>query len=213
MIHPTRTNLLLLKDKSRSVTKSTGILKARRQALIRELLNATVPFLKSREEIRRLYGRALDELAISLGREGRGNIDSIAVTTEREFTVDIIERRIWGLNYRDVQSAESPVRNPQERGYDYSLTTLHLEECIYLFEKLVESMIGIAAFESKIKVISDEIKKSTRRIRILEEKVLPEIKHQIRAISQYISEREREAHYRLAKFKEIVSEPEQKHTE
>ncbi len=204
MIHPTRTNLLILGEKALSVSKSIGILKARRQALIRELLNTTVPFLDSREEIRRIYGKALDELSVTLGYEKMETIDSIAVTSEQELMVEIIEKSIWGLKYRDVETADSPVRNPQERGYDYSLTNLHLEECIYLFEKLVESMIGIAAFESKIKIISDEITKSTRRIRILEERRLPELKRQIKTISLYISEREREAHYRLKKRKEIV---------
>lgn len=204
MIHPTRTNLLILGEKALSVSKSIGILKARRQALIRELLNTTVPFLDSREEIRRIYGKALDELSISLGYEKRETIDSIAVTSAQELMVEIIEKSVWGLKYRDIETADSPVRNPQERGYDYSLTNLHLEECIYLFEKLVESMIGIAAFESKIKIISDEITKSTRRIRILEERRLPELKSQIKTIFLYISEREREAHYRLKKRKEIV---------
>ncbi|UCE79143.1 MAG: V-type ATP synthase subunit D [Nitrospiraceae bacterium] len=204
MIHPTRTNLLILGEKALSVSKSIGILKARRQALIRELLHTTVPFLDSREEIRRIYGKALDELSVSLGYEKRETIDSIAVTSEQELMVEIIEKSIWGLKYRDIETDDSPVRNPQERGYDYSLTNLHLEECIYLFEKLVESMIGIAAFESKIKIISEEITKSTRRIRILEERRLPELKRQIKTISLYISEREREAHYRLKKRKEIV---------
>lgn len=206
MIHPTRTNLLILREKALSVLKSIGILKARRQALIRELLNTTVPFMDSREEIRRIYGKALHELSISLGYEKREIIDSLAETCEQGLTVEIIEKSIWGLTYRDIGVADSPVRNPQERGYDYSLTNLHLEECIYLFEKLVESMIGIAAFESKIKIISDEIRKSTRRIRILEERRLPEMKSRIKTISLYISEREREAHFRLKQRKEMVGE-------
>lgn len=206
MIHPTRTNLLLLKDKAKSVFKSMSILKARRQALIQEFLKTTVPFLRSREEIRRLYGKALDELALSTGHEGRENIESITVTAEREFSVTVIERSIWGLRYRDILAGESPVRKPEERGYDYSMTTPHLEECIYLFEKLIGSMIEIAEYESKIKRLADEITKTTRRIRILEEKKLPELRLQIKTIAQYISEREREAHYRLKKFKEMAFE-------
>jgi len=51
MIHPTRTNLLLLKEKARSVTGSIGILKARRLALIREFLATSTPFLSSREKV------------------------------------------------------------------------------------------------------------------------------------------------------------------
>lgn len=44
IIHPTRTNLLLLRERAASVANSVGILKARRQALIREFLTVTIPY-------------------------------------------------------------------------------------------------------------------------------------------------------------------------
>ncbi len=201
MIHPTRTNLLLLKDNALSVTNSIGILKARRQALIREFLSTTLPFLRSREDIRNTYGKAIEELALSLGHEGRNNIESITLVTKRDMGVEITERSIWGLKYRDVIAQESSVRGTDERGYDYLSTTPHLEECIYSFEKILESMLNIATFESKLKRLGAEILKTTRKIRVLEERVLPDLKHQIKTISQYIGEREREAYYRLKIFK------------
>lgn len=42
-----------------------------------------------------------------------------------------------------------------------------------------------------------------RKIRVLEERVLPDLNHQIKTIYQYIDEREREAYYRLKMFKNI----------
>lgn len=201
IIHPTRTNLLLLKDKAQSVTNSIGILKARRQALIKEFLNTTLPFLRSREDIRRSYGKAIDELALSLGHEGKDCIESIIAITKREMGVEITERSIWGLKYRDVIVHEAPVRSPEERGYDYLSTTPHLDECIYQFEKIVESMLEIATFESKLKRLGNEILRITRRIRVLEERIQPDLRFQIKTISQYIGEREREAYYRLKRFK------------
>ena len=146
IIHPTRTNLLLLKEKARSVLNSIGILKARRQALIREFLNTTAPFLRSRENIRKTYGKALDELALSLGYEGESTIESITHATARDIRVDIVEKSIWGLKYKDIDTHEKPVREPDERGYDFLSTTPHVEEGIYLFEKTLESMLELAAF-------------------------------------------------------------------
>lgn len=201
MIHPTRTNLLLFKEKAESVSGSVGILKARRQALIREFLNTTRPFLRSREDIRKTYGKAIEELRLSLGHEGRDNIESITLVTKRDIGVEIAEKSIWGLKYRDVVAHETPVRRPYERGYDYVSTTPHLEECIYRFEKILESMLELANFESKLKRLGAEIMMTTRKIRVLEERVLPDLKHQIHTIEQYISEREREAYYRLKRFK------------
>jgi len=204
MIHPTRTNLLMLKEKSRSIVNSIGILKARKQALIKEFLAATLPFLRSREEIKKSYGRAIRELAISLGREGKDTIESLAVATERDFGIEVKEKSIWGLRYKDIAYHDTPVRQPDERGYDESATTPHLDDSVNLFEKLLESMLTIAEYESKLKRLGDEIVKTTRRIKVLEEMVLPGIKRQIRSISQYIGEREREAFYRLKRVKSIL---------
>jgi V/A-type H+-transporting ATPase subunit D len=201
IIHHTRTNLLLLKEKASSVINSIGILKARRQALIQEFLNTTVPFLRTRKDIVETYGKALDEIALSLGHMGKNSIESLTFVTARNIGVDIREKSIWGLKYKDVVVNETPVREPDDRGYDYTATTPHLEEGIFLFEKILESMLDIAAFESKLNRLSDEITKITRKIKVLEERILPDLKHQIKTISQYISERERETYFRLKKFK------------
>ncbi|MGE5894897.1 MAG: V-type ATP synthase subunit D [bacterium] len=203
MIHPTRTNLLLLKEKSRSVVNSIGILKARKQALIKEFLASTIPFLRSREDIRKTYGRGIQELVLSLGHEGKDTIESIVVSTERDFGIDVTEKSIWGLRYKDISFHETPVRDPDKRGYDEFSTTPHLEESAVLFEKLLESMLNIAEFECKLKRLGEEILRTTRRIKVLEEMLLPRLKSQIRTIAQYLSERERESYYRLKKFKEM----------
>lgn len=180
---------------------SIGILKARRQALIQEFLKTTLPFLRSREDIKKTYGKAMDELALSLGHEGKSIIESITFPAERDMRVNMVEKSIWGLKYRDIIIKEQPVRAPDKRGYDILSTTPHLEEAIYLFEKVLESMLELAAFENKLKKLSDEILKITRKIKVLEERIMPETTHNITTISQYIGEREREAYYRLKKFK------------
>ncbi len=206
MIHPTRTNLLLLKEKAGSVTNSVAILKARRQALIREFLTSVRPFLNSRDAIKRDYSRALNELHLSQGHEGRGFIESIAAVSDREVGVDVQEKSAMGVRYRDLSVYGPFVLTPEERNYDYTATTPHMEESIYLFEKIVESMLEIATFESKLKMLGEEILHVTRRTRVLEERVLPNLKDQIKIIGQYIGEREREAHFRLKRFKDLRSQ-------
>jgi V/A-type H+-transporting ATPase subunit D len=198
----TRANLLLLREKAGSVSGSIEILKGRRQALIREFLKETMPFLRSRKDIRKMYGRAVEELALSLGHEGRDAIESIAMVSEREFGIEITERSVWGLKYKDIIVRETPVRSPEDRGYDYRSTTPHLEECIHLFEKLLEAILKVAAYESKLKRLGDEILKTTRKIRVLEERVLPRLNTDIKTITRRIEEREKEEYYRLKRVKE-----------
>lgn len=201
MIHPTRTNLLLLKEKSLSVDNSVAILKARRQALIREFLKTTTPFLKSREELKSAYAAAARELRVTLGHEGTDFVASLEAVTRHDLGVETTEQSVLGLRYREVTIRESPVRLPEERGYDYRATTPHLEEAVFRFEEILEEMLRIAAFESKLKRLGEEILRLTRRIRVLEERIKPAIEMDIRRICQYIGERERETYYRLKRFK------------
>ncbi len=204
LVHPTRTNLLLLKDKRKSVVNSIGILKARKQALIKEFLAATTPFLRSRDDIKKSYGKAIRELVLTMGREGKDVVGALAVATARDFPIEVMEKSIWGLRYKDIAYHDAPVRRPEKRGYYEYAATPHLDECVTLFEKLLENMLQIAEYESKLKRLGEEIVRTTRRIKVLEEMVLPGIKQQIKTIGQYIGEREREAFYRLKRVKGIL---------
>lgn len=201
MIHPTRTDLRQLREKAASVANSVAILRARRQVLIRGFLESIRPVVRSRDAIRRDYLRALAELRLSEGHEGTAGIESLAALAERPVGVDVEERNALGVRYRELTVFGPFVRRPEERGYDYTVTTPHLDEATHLFESIIEAMLGIAAFESKLKMLGEEILRVTRRTRVLEERLLPRLRADIRAIVQFLGEREREAHYRLKMFK------------
>lgn len=205
MIHPTRTNLLQLKEKAASVSNSVAILKARRQALIGEFLDSVGPFVRSRDAIRGNYDKALGELHLAEGHEGTAFIESLAATSDRNLGADVESINVMGVRYRELTVYGPFQRTPDERDYGYTATTPHLEESISLFEKIVEAMLEIAAYESKVKMLGEEILHVTRRTRVLEERALPKLRSQIRAISQYIGEREREAYFRLKRFKDTRS--------
>ncbi len=203
MIHPTRTDLLQLKEKVASVANSVAILKARRQALIREFLASLQPFLRSREAIARNYSRAIAELQLTLGHEGTPAIEALAAGSQRPIGVDVAEKNVMGVRYHELTVWGPFVRSPEERNYGYAVTTPHLEESVHLFEQTTESMLEVAEFESKLKMLGREIRYVTRRMRVLEERILPRLHADIKAITQYLGEREREAHFRLKRFKTI----------
>jgi len=201
MLHPTRTNLLLLKEKRISVVNSIGVLKSRRQALILEFIRTTRPYLESRKNIRALYGQGIEQLLISLGHEGPENIRSICEAAQRDFKIEITRRTIWGLPYKEISVRESVMRDPDRRGYDYRFTASALEEATFRFEKIVDAVLDIAEWDNKLQRLSNEIVRTSRRMRVLEERILPRITGQIKTISQYIGERERETYFRLKIFK------------
>ena len=203
MIHPTRTNLLLLKEKSSSVSNSISILKSRRQALIIEFLKTSNPYLESRKTIRKLYGDSIAHLFFSIGFEGEDLINSITEVSARDFNIEITGRKLWGLEYKEISPHESAVRETNQRNYDIRFTTSNLEEATWRFEKIVDAILDIAEYDNKLQRLSREIIQTTRRVRVLEERVLPRLKEEIKSITQYLGERERETYYRLKQFKEI----------
>jgi len=203
MIHPTRTNLLILKEKSASVSNSIGILKSRRQALIIEFLKTSNPYLESRKTIRKLYGDAINQLFFSIGCEGQDMVDSLTGVTARDFNIEINRRKLWGLEYKEISPRESAVRDINKRNYDIRFTTPNLEEATWRFEKIVDVILDIAEYDNKLQRLSSEIIQTTRRVRVLEERLLPRLKKEIKSITQYLGERERESYFRLKQFKEI----------
>lgn len=205
MIQTTRTNLLLFKARLQAVTNCTVILKGRRQALIKEFLKITRPLMQSREEVAQAYARALDALQVGMAREGDPAVRALAVASRRSLAVEVAEGNLLGLRYRDLVRHESVARTFDERPYDMLSSSTWLDEAIDAFEGIVEEMLALASFEGKFRRLAEELVRLTRRIRILEERVAPSLKSEIRSMAQYLSEREREGYFRLKRFKEIRS--------
>ena len=70
-------------------------------------------------------------------------------------------------------------------------------------KKIVDAILDIAEYDNKLQRLSREIIQTTRRVRVLEERILPKLKNQVKSIVQYLGERERETYFRLKQFKEF----------
>ncbi|MFZ5797549.1 MAG: V-type ATP synthase subunit D [Desulfobulbaceae bacterium] len=203
MIHPNRTYLLQLKEKRSTVSGSLSILKARRQALLFEFLASVRPFLSSRRRLRELFAQALHELRRAKGEEGEDTVASLALVNTREDELVIEKKNILGVGYFDVVLPEGIRRPVDGRHYDYAAGSPHLEEAADRMEAVVEAMLSLAAFEIKVRRLGEEILRVSRRARVLEERILPDLAGRIRSTAQYIGEREREEYFRLKRFKNL----------
>lgn len=201
MIAATRTHLLQLRERHQAVENCTAILQGRRQALIKEFLALSQPLLRSREELRDGYAAALAELQRVADLEGTPAIASLAALPRPPLQIRIREGNLLGLRFREVDAPESAVRSPTERGYDYLGATEHLYAAFARFEELVDELCELARWEGKFRRLAEELVRLTRRVRVLENRVLPGLQTEIRAIGQYLAERDRETFYRLKSFK------------
>ena len=205
MIQPTRTNLLLLKDRLQAVLNCTVILKGRRQALIKEFLKITKPLMQSRDEVSKAYSRAIDALQVSRAREGPGAVEALATLNRRKIAVEVADCNLLGLRYRDLTMHETVARSFDERPYDVYGSSPWTDQAIEEFEGIVEEMLSLASFEGKFRRLAEELVRLTRRIRILEERVTPQLQVEIHSMTQYLAERERETYFRLKRFKSYTA--------
>jgi V/A-type H+-transporting ATPase subunit D len=205
MIHPNRTYLLQQKERKKTVTGSLAILKARRQALIMEFLASAKPFLLSRRQISGEYRKAIEELQLAQAQDSKNSVASVAAISGRDIEVTIEPRNILGVRYKEALIGEA-IRSG-EKGFacDPGATAPALEEATERFRVIVENMLKFAGFESKLKRLARDIRSLSRKSRVLEQRVLPELSQNLRTAVQYIGEREREDHFRLKKFKNLKS--------
>ena len=106
MIQPTRTNLLLLKDRLHALVNCTTILKGRRQALIKEFLKITRPLYRQLHPSRNL------ETIRGVGQDGAAVYTAFVGAPER-FASQRAFRGWSGMVPRSRQSGESETKGLQ----------------------------------------------------------------------------------------------------
>lgn len=171
--------------------------------MIVEFLNSARAFLSTRKQISGKYRKAIEALQLSGTYEGWDALASIAAVREDDVGIEIEQKNILGVKYLEATFPQSIRKKADERHYDIGRTTPHLEEAIDHFEIIVEIMLQLAGYESKLKKLSEQIRKLSSQYRVLEQRVLPDLYQRLRKTIQYIGEREREDYYRLKKFKDL----------
>jgi V/A-type H+-transporting ATPase subunit D len=98
-------------------------------------------------------------------------------------------------------SSNFKVREPASREYSLMSTSARTDETIMSFEGALEDIIRVAPKLHKLGRLAEEIRKTTRRVNALEQRLLPTLKQQVRYIMGVLDQREREDIFRLKRIK------------
>ena len=196
---PTRQNLMQLRVRREVVRKGRELLKSKREALMKEFMGLVDECMKTREELTRLLSKARRNLEIAGAMEGEA-LKSLAVKSERNITLDIKIKNVWGVKIPEiverpvVRSLEARDVSPIGEG-PFALGTARD------FERAVSLMIKMAGPEARLARVGEMIKSDSRKINAIGEVMLPEMKTHIRAIERVLEEREKEEIYRMKRYK------------
>ena len=203
---PSRMNLLLLKDQEQAARGALELLRSKREALARELFAIAEQAVATRGALEETIQRATWALAVALGHEGRADVESAAFAARREIPVSISERSFWGIRVPEIRW-QGIVRSADARGYSFAGVPSSTQAAAREFEKALEAVLGVVALETRFKKIGAEIGKSTRRINVLNEVILPGLRARMRGILLALEERERENIFRMKRFKGRGDDP------
>ena len=195
-----RMNYLLLKAQEQAARGALELLRSKRQALARELFVIAEQAVATRGAFSETIRKATWALAVSLGQEGRADVESAAFAARREIPVSISERSFWGIRVPEIRW-QGIVRAADARGYAFTGVASSTQAAAREFERALEAVLEVVAVETRFKKIGMEIGKSTRRINVLNEVILPGLHAGMRAILLALEERERENIFRMKRFK------------
>lgn len=197
----TRSELLAGRARLDLARRGRDLLEEKRNQLMEEFRRAAEQVLARSDELDRAAADARLALARAEVADGPEMVRSAALATRRTITVETRRATISGVRIAEIEYP--PIGLPRlERGYPPTSGSPHLDRAASEFEAQVELVLRLAAYEVRLRRLSEEIGTTTRRVNALDTVVIPRLQEQIRAIHSRLEETERQDRFRLKRFKE-----------
>jgi len=199
-VSPTRTELLTRRAQIKLAEQGVDLLKGKREALVREFLTELKRYMAERNALRKSLLDALRSLMRAAAIDGPEALASVGLAARRPVEIEVEEKNIWGTRVAD---ARSDYRARPEGSHHYTAigTSARVEDATERFEAALEQIIKVAPLDRKMMRLAEEIRKTTRRVNALEQRLLPGLREQVRYIRGVLDQREREDIFRLKRLK------------
>ena len=202
-VHPTRTELLQRKNQISLAQQGNDLLKQKRDALLMEFMDVMDRVLDSSKRLQEAAAKASYAQAVAKAVDGSVTMRSAAMANKGEVDVELKGVVIMGVPVPEV--AEKNIKKTSlERGYSLTGVSSRINETAERFEDEGNIIIEIAAIETKLKRLGEEIQKTRRRVNALDYVVIPQLEEQVKYIQMALDERAREELFRLKKVKKSI---------
>jgi V/A-type H+/Na+-transporting ATPase subunit D len=199
-ISPTRSELLTRRAQIRLAEQGAELLRGKREALVREFLTELQRFADAREALRRQLSDAKESLMRAMALDGPEAVSSAGLASRRPIEIQTSERNIWGTKIAEIDSDYMPL-GVEDRGFSAAGASARIEETAERFEAGMELILRVAPLDRKLGRLAEEIRRTSRRVNALEQRLLPDLKEQVQYIRGVLDQREREDVLRLKHLK------------
>lgn len=202
-INPTRMELLSLKNRTKLAVKGHGLLKEKRDALIKEFFDILDRVKGVREAAERSLKEANEALLEAQIAMGDLAVRKASLSVKESIDVDIKSRSVMGVSV-PVTNVKMEERSIIDRGYSFSDTNIQLDEAAKKFEESIKFLIELGEVEKTIFLLAEEIEATKRRVNALEHIMIPRFENTEKYIDMRLQEMERENFVRLKMIRSTI---------
>lgn len=197
----TRSELLARRARLELAMRGRVLLEEKRDQLMAEFRKAADVVLAEVGQLDEISAGARRALAMAESAHGPERVQAAALAARRELQISARETTVAGVRIAEIDY-EPLGRGRFARGYGAVDGSAHLDWAAAEYEAVVEQLLRVAAYELRLRRLSEEIGTTNRRVNALATFVIPQLEAEVRLILARLEERERQEIYRLKMIKE-----------
>jgi V/A-type H+/Na+-transporting ATPase subunit D len=196
----TRTELLALRAELARAEEGRALLSDKRAQLLDAFRGVADAVLASGDALAEAAGESRVALALARGLDGPAAVGSAALASRGEVVLEARPASVMGVRFAAIERAALG-RPRNARGYSLTGSSAAIDAVAERFESEVELLIEIAAQELRLRRLSEELRKTSRRVNALEHVIIPGLSASLSRTRATLDEREREEQFRRLRVK------------
>ncbi len=194
---PTKANLLRLKQEIKLIKDGYNLLDHKREVLIRELLRLGFEIKDLKENLNKSLKETYDKFSEGVKKMGRERLKMLLLQKSVFPQIKAVEKSVMGVHIPNLSLADEFKVNFEAP----SLSCKEFDEFLVSLKELVPLLLRYVEVSFALFRIGQELMKTQKRLRALENFYIPQYTHMISYIETVLEESEREELFRNKKIK------------
>jgi V/A-type H+/Na+-transporting ATPase subunit D len=194
---PTKTNLMNMKEQLSFARQGYQLLDQKRSILVLELLTLVDQAVDFEERTHLVLAEAYESLRRAVLDMGKLRTAGLVSAVNISSSITISSRRVMGVSLPVVKtefSGDPPYFSPDG-------TSPWIDRCIDSFGEALKLMGHLAELKISILRLSQEVRKTIRKVNALEKIAIPDLEEAVRFIRNRLEEDERDSYILMKRVK------------
>ena len=196
-VNPTRMELLRLRKRLAVARRGHKLLKDKLDGLMKDFGEYAKAYKERRLAVDEQLPRVLKYFVLAEATSSRAVTEDALDLTRQDLVIETQLRRVMGVAIPHIEVSFGEVRG----GYSLMHTSPELDSAIDSLKKFIPELLHMSELEQTVRLLSQEIEKTRRRINALEHTLIPNMAETIKFIKSKLDEMERSTTSQLMKIK------------